>query len=198
MNDIDLACGLVEAAKICFAKDSSTFVSFLEILESSDQEHPKINEDLIFLTLSAKKWFIEVDEFDKKERQLLNFGHTVGHALESASSFRIPHGIAVGVGCLVEMQLGHYHDSKNKSKFINLIKVLLKPAYSILQEETTLINYDLFHSAFVSDKKHTQAHFRIVTFLAGKLELAEFDRDEAIVKSIYEDLMSILREIGVD
>lgn len=198
LNDIDLACGLIEAAKICFAKDSSTFLSFLEILGPNGQEHQKINEDLIFLTLSAKKWFIEVDEFDKKERQLLNFGHTVGHALEIASSFRIPHGIAVGIGCLVEMQLGQHQDSKNGSEFINAIKLLLKPAKSMLQKETKLINYDFFLSAFISDKKHTQEHFRIVTFSTGKLELVEFDKDEAIVKSIYEDLLSILREIGVE
>ena len=195
LSDIDIACGLIEAAKICFAKDSSTFGKFLEILQSSDLE---VNEELIVLTLSAKKWFIEVDEFDKKERLLLNFGHTVGHALESASNFRIPHGIAVGIGCLVEMQLGQHHDDKSSSEFISTIKFLLGPAKSILEKEVTLINYEFFNSAFVSDKKHTQSHFRIVTLMADKLELTEFNLDEAIVKNIFDDLVSVLKEIGVE
>ena len=47
---------------------------------------------------NSKKWFVEVDEFDLRERKLLNFGHSFGHALEAASSFEIPHGIGVLLG----------------------------------------------------------------------------------------------------
>ena len=57
-------------------------------------------ERMIELSLGAKKWFIEVDEFDQNERLLLNFGHSFGHALESCTSYGVTHGVAVGVGCL--------------------------------------------------------------------------------------------------
>ena len=39
-----------------------------------------------------------MDEFDKKERRQLNFGHTFAHALEAATAFRVSHGAAVGIG----------------------------------------------------------------------------------------------------
>ena len=55
---------------------------------------------LVAHSLRAKKWFIEIDEFDQKERLLLNFGHTFGHAIEGASRYAISHGIAVGLGIL--------------------------------------------------------------------------------------------------
>ena len=45
-----------------------------------------------------KKKFIEKDEFDKKERILLNYGHSFGHAIEKITNFKIPHGIAVANG----------------------------------------------------------------------------------------------------
>lgn len=57
--------------------------------------------NLIIDSLSYKSSIIEVDEFDKRERKFLNFGHTFGHALESTSKYKIPHGTAVLFGILV-------------------------------------------------------------------------------------------------
>ena len=60
-------------------------------------------QQVIAASLTAKKHFIEIDEFDKKERLLLNFGHTFGHAIEGASNYAIPHGIGVGLGILCSL-----------------------------------------------------------------------------------------------
>lgn len=68
-------------------------------------------DDLIYDSLKYKVDIIEVDEFDKKERKFLNFGHTFGHALEITSNYKIPHGTAVLFGILianrVSTELGH-------------------------------------------------------------------------------------------
>jgi len=53
---------------------------------------------LIYRSLKIKKRVIEIDEFDKKERLLFNYGHSFGHAIESLTNYRIPHGIAVSYG----------------------------------------------------------------------------------------------------
>jgi 3-dehydroquinate synthase len=53
---------------------------------------------IIRRSLEIKKAYVEVDEFDRKERQVFNYGHSFGHALESVTSYRVPHGIAVAVG----------------------------------------------------------------------------------------------------
>lgn len=52
----------------------------------------------IYQSLEIKKPFVEQDEFDQDRRLLLNYGHTFGHAIESATGFAIPHGIAVTLG----------------------------------------------------------------------------------------------------
>ena len=49
---------------------------------------------------SIKKGYIEVDEFDKGRRNLLNYGHSYGHALETATNFDIPHGQAIAIGMI--------------------------------------------------------------------------------------------------
>ena len=48
--------------------------------------------------LLIKKRYIEVDEFDKGIRNIFNYGHSFGHAIESATGYAIPHGIAISIG----------------------------------------------------------------------------------------------------
>ncbi len=52
-------------------------------------------------SLLFKKPFIEEDEFDRGRRVLLNYGHTFGHAIESASHYAVPHGTAVALGSIM-------------------------------------------------------------------------------------------------
>ena len=55
-----------------------------------------------FVTVfSLKKTFIEEDEFDRGERVKLNFAHTFGHAVETVTQYRIPHGTAVAIGMIM-------------------------------------------------------------------------------------------------
>ena len=96
------ASGLIEAAKICFCRGEDAFNSYLACGPAVDMPTSQLRK-LVETSLLAKKHFIEIDEFDKKERLLLNFGHTFGHAIEGASNYGIPHGIAVGIGILCSL-----------------------------------------------------------------------------------------------
>jgi 3-dehydroquinate synthase len=49
-------------------------------------------------SLEIKKRYVEEDEFDRGPRNVFNFGHTFGHAIEAATGFAVPHGIAVTIG----------------------------------------------------------------------------------------------------
>lgn len=73
------------------------------ILETSSQKildrDPKILEKVIVASILTKKKFIEEDEQDFSKRQILNFGHTVGHALEALSRYQsLTHGEAIAQG----------------------------------------------------------------------------------------------------
>lgn len=68
-------------------------------------------DEIIAGGLAYKAAVVERDDRDFGQRHLLNLGHTIGHALESASRFRLPHGEAVAVGlvytCLLAELRGH-------------------------------------------------------------------------------------------
>jgi 3-dehydroquinate synthase len=94
---------------------------------------------------------IERDEFDQNERRVFNYGHTFGHAIESISNYRIPHGLAVTIG----MNLANYvslrkgfinkneYDQLHSAIVMNLIDYRV-PAN--LQEE--------YYSLLMKDKKN--------------------------------------------
>ena len=87
-----IRAGLVEALKMATTSDSSLF----EMFESD--EYLNDIEEVILRSLLIKKGIVERDVNEKGERRILNFGHTVGHAIESSSE--LIHGEAVALGML--------------------------------------------------------------------------------------------------
>jgi len=75
LNAEQIVGGLCEAAKICYARSAEEFAAYLAD-EPAVNMAPAQAERVVIRSLRGKQWFIEIDEFDQKERLLLNFGHT--------------------------------------------------------------------------------------------------------------------------
>ncbi len=63
-------------------------------------------EKIIARCVELKRDVVAKDEFDKGDRQLLNFGHTMAHSIEKCSSFEISHGSAVAIGMVIAAKAG--------------------------------------------------------------------------------------------
>lgn len=63
-------------------------------------------ERAVARSVEIKAEIVADDEFEADRRQALNFGHTVGHALEAASGYALPHGRAVAAGMVAEARIG--------------------------------------------------------------------------------------------
>lgn len=86
------ASGAAEVIKYGMIIDADLF----EKLENGALE--KDLEGVITRCVEIKRDVVAADEFDKGSRAILNFGHTMGHALEKVSDYTISHGFAVGMG----------------------------------------------------------------------------------------------------
>lgn len=86
------------------------------------KEKPLINEQVIYESLLVKKNIVELDEFDLKERMLLNFGHTFGHAIEL--ELGIKHGEAVALGMLMALQMGMDLKITNLACYDRVLQIL--------------------------------------------------------------------------
>lgn len=94
--------GLSEIVKYAILNEQ--FYQFLVSLNDINDIRNQI-EQVIYNCLLIKSNFVEKDEFDKKERKLLNLGHTVAHSIEVDSNYTIFHSVAVGVGIKIEAKL---------------------------------------------------------------------------------------------
>ena len=81
-------------------------------------------EQIIARCVSNKADIVQKDEFDLGCRQLLNLGHTTGHAIETLSDFKISHGSAVAIGTVIAMEIACYLgvcDKEEKDELISLL-----------------------------------------------------------------------------
>ena len=123
--------GLVEAIKIAATFDKD----FFNYIKTCDDINENI-EKIITRSLELKKMVVENDEKEKGLRKVLNFGHTIGHAIEEEENYKLLHGECVGIGMLyfsdgnvkkgIEDILNKYNlpltCNFNKEKVIELIK----------------------------------------------------------------------------
>jgi 3-dehydroquinate synthase len=175
-----IASGLSEAIKICFARDKSSFENFCRFHKnlSSPEVDLVSMENLIEESLKAKKWFVEVDEFDVAERKLLNFGHTFGHALESSTNFAIPHGIAIAIGILIALEHPLAICGPSEISLKGEVFSILESVRSELREYLKEFDLEKYNVAFNSDKKHNKAFYRIIIPFEGKLRLIDIDNNK--------------------
>jgi shikimate kinase/3-dehydroquinate synthase len=61
--------------------------------------------DIVRRAMAVKVQIIEEDPFEKGQRAALNLGHTIGHAVEHASGYRLRHGEAIAIGMVAEARL---------------------------------------------------------------------------------------------
>ena len=104
--DVDFLKTLPERERICGMGEVIKYGAIADpgILERVSRGAP--DEALISTCVRIKRGFVAQDEHDTGERRILNFGHTVGHAIEAACGFAVSHGQAVAYGMLAAVRMG--------------------------------------------------------------------------------------------
>jgi 3-dehydroquinate synthase len=196
---VELAGGLAEAAKIAFCRGASSF-AFYERLSapvlSGNWQDQQLAE-LLHATLAVKQWFIETDEFDQAERRLLNFGHTWGHALESATAFAIPHGLAVAIGMLAAIRFTGEQPLSVAlwNHCLTLLGDVIEP------NQLQAFNSDRFLQAFRADKKHSPGHIHLIVPTAATaeglgVEEVRLPASEASLAAVLQAMREALAVVG--
>lgn len=195
----EIAGGLIEAAKICYAGGSEASTRFFALNPDVAMPLHKL-ETLISESLATKKWFIEIDEFDQKERLLLNYGHTFGHAIESGSNYAISHGQAVALGILVSIEVSQGRGilplklPTRLQKFKMFIQQMLEISN---MAQPMHLNIEKLFDAFSSDKKHTDTSFRVILpNSTGDLAIFELDKNASTLILVQECFRKAFRFLG--
>ena len=152
LPDENFKDGVGEAIKYGMIKDAHLF----EILRKGEcREHLL---EVVTTCIDIKRAVVENDELDKGERMLLNFGHTVGHAVENHMNYQLTHGKCVGVGMAVITKAAA-EAGIGSMEIYHAVKEALK-AYNMPYKLD--IDYDTALNACLSDKKRDRDEIRCI------------------------------------
>ena len=200
LPQLEIIAGISEIIKICFAKSFETFSSCEKLITQwqSDGSQQTITE-VIKLSLTSKRYFVEEDEFDVGLRKLLNFGHSFGHALESASDYKIPHGVAVLIGMVAAANHTMSEATNETQKLIEKSLDLSMTVSEEIANEISNVNYKKFSQALAKDKKNSNSDLVLILPVGSGLEIVRIPFDQGALAGATEAMKSgiemVLNEI---
>jgi len=152
--------GLAEAVKIAAALDSGFFRWLERHNAGIVRRSPEVLASLVTRAAGLKAAVVERDEVDTGLRNVLNLGHTLGHAIESASRYRILHGEAVAIGMVLESGIAHQLGLLPESDLRRIRALMERMSLPTVLPST--FDRGLFHRSLQLDKKNVARQVRYV------------------------------------
>lgn len=187
LDAIQYASGMGEVIKHALIK-SRDYFDYLNAhqaeLEARDMA---VLTETVYQSNLIKRAVVEVDPTEKGERQLLNFGHTLGHAIEKCSNFSYSHGQCVAFGCLAAMQISGTLTTAEVDRIERLMAAVgLETRCRAMDQEEIL-------QATRKDKKMDHGHVRFILLR----QLGEAYIDHAVSDAqMLEGLRAIMQTDG--
>ena len=137
LNKEEINTGLIEVIKAGFIGNSK----ILELVYGDDSVYS--DKSLLQLAIDVKTKITKEDLKESNTRMYLNFGHTIGHLIESDSNYQISHGQAVGIGILIALEISEKEYNLDQSYRKNYMTFLnnsgLKSHYKFKKTRSELI-----------------------------------------------------------
>lgn len=181
----DIAAGLAEVIKTGFIADSE----ILDLMGAFDIEKDRNNiallDKLIEKSVTVKARVVSADFKESFEREVLNYGHTLGHAIERHSKFRLRHGEAISIGLVFAAHVSAAH--------CGLSQMIVDQHQSLLTRIGLPVSYELsafpqLHALMSIDKKSRGNTLRFV----GISDIGKTQRVEGLnideLSAIYEKI----------
>jgi len=155
----ELANGLAEVIKSAVIRNKEFFAFLEKNLDRIKSLDEKALEEIVFQSVKIKAEIVEKDEKDLGLRSILNYGHTIGHAIESVSDFKVEHGRAIAIGMLAAARISNQMGILDKNELIRLKGVIEK---ADLPTEMPNLEVEKITRAMKHDKKVRQDKVRFV------------------------------------
>jgi 3-dehydroquinate synthase len=179
--------GLFEVIKCAIIRDAALFELLAKGSAAVRAKDPVLVDELIGAAVRIKAEVVSADERESDLRRILNFGHTIGHAIEAETGYsRFLHGEAIGWGMLAAIRLAELTGDLSKAHAEEMRKLI--ELYGPLPTAAGLNTENLIQR-LVSDKKTLQGnvHFVLPTGI-GKVRIVSGIDTSKIHQAIRESL----------
>ncbi|WP_150267064.1 3-dehydroquinate synthase [Paenibacillus tepidiphilus] len=177
--------GIVEILVHCIIADNKLFEyvsAHIEDIYSFDND---VLEYLIHENCTIKSEIVCSDEFDRGIRAVLNFGHTIGHAVESVSGFSLSHGEAVSIGIAGAFRLGEALGLTQQGEKEKVVALLVSIGLPV-----TLDGFDIdqvFEKILLDKKSRGNEIEFIIPIAVGHVERTSIS-DNGLIYSVLKEL----------
>ena len=198
LDEKEISNGLAEIVKYGLVFDKNIIKELYTILKKVDQNDEKRLfeligkkefENIIYMCCKIKTGVVFRDEFDTGLRNLLNFGHTFGHAIEKVTGFeKISHGSAVAIGMVLAIDIASkmgVSGKEIKKEVLKLYKILK------LQDKLPPVDPEEIIDAIRFDKKFTSKQNKFIQLKDFNRPVFFYNIDEKIIKQSIQENMTI-------
>jgi 3-dehydroquinate synthase len=175
--------GLAEVIKSAVIGDKDFFAFLEKNLNKVKSLNAEVLEEVVSQSAKIKAEIVEKDETDLGLRSILNYGHTVGHAIESTSNFKVQHGEAVAIGMLAAARISNKLGLLDKDELIRLKSVIKRAE---LPTQMPNLEVENIIQAIEHDKKVLRGKIR---FVLPKSIGSVFITDEVSLSLVEEALI---------
>lgn len=162
LKELDFYSGIGETIKFQLMKEEypKNFQKVLDVINKTVNDK-SARLEIIHDNMSVKLEYMRGDEFDLGRRNLLNYGHCFGHALETSSNYYVPHGIAVNIGMIFANILSKKRNlaDENTVNFVN--ENILLPNIPLKLREKDF-DYKILLESMKNDKKRVGEYLTVV------------------------------------
>ena len=182
----EILCGLAEIVKHGVIGDTKIFKFVSEQLDDLLKIDEEAYLDLIPRNCRFKAKIVEQDERESGLRAILNFGHTVGHAVETLTGYsRYLHGEAVAIGMLAEISVGIGMEITSEDLFDEVADLVKRAGYPL---DLPSVSGTQIVEAMYHDKKVQRQTIRmIIPKRLGQVEIRDI-RDPNLIVQAWDEL----------
>lgn len=152
--------GLAEILKHGLIRSALLFDKLIAHRDKWMAREPEFLQEVIYDSFLIKKEVVESDFQENGYRRILNFGHTIAHAIENLENYQISHGEAVAIGMLAEGMLSHRLGHLTKAQWEQIEQAI--KAFEFPLQISASVTFEGLVAAMALDKKAKNAKPRFV------------------------------------
>ena len=185
LDDRQYYSGMAEVLKHGLIRDGIFYEWLISNMYEISERDTDTLLEMLYRSCNIKKLVVEKDPTEQGERALLNFGHTIGHAIEKAKNFELYHGECVALGCVAAAYISWKHELLTMDEYYEIRDMFVPFA---LPSSVDNINPEEIVKLTKSDKKMEADKIKFI--LLKKVGKAVIDKSVTD-----EDLLAAVKEI---
>ncbi len=184
LDDRQYYSGMGEVLKHGLIKSARFYEWIIDNMYEIHERNLETLEDMVYKSCTCKKLVVEKDPTEKGERAILNFGHTIGHAIEKAKNFELMHGECVALGCVAAAYISWKRNMLSKDEYYEIRDMFVPFNLPISIED---INPEEIYALTTSDKKMEGNQLKFILLKkVGKAMIDTTVSKEEIIAGINE------------